>query len=159
MKSIPTLWRISRNCLNHQWSFTGSKSSGPWPRVTWQKVSPQYGAIFMLTRANTSFTSWGASQDRCCCSVAQSCLTLWPHGLQYTSFPVLQHHPGLLRLTSIESVMPSNYLILHHPLLLLPSIFPSIMVSSKELALPIRWPKYWSFSISPSKWIFRVDFL
>ena len=53
---------------------------------------------------------------------------------------------------SIESVMPSNHLILCHPLLLLPSIFPSIRVFTNELALCIRWPKYWnfSFSISPS---------
>ena len=53
---------------------------------------------------------------------------------------------------SIESVMPSNHLILCHPLLLLPSIFPSISVFSNELVLSIRWPKYWSFSfsISPS---------
>ena len=58
----------------------------------------------------------------------------------------------LLRLMSIESVMPSNDLILCHPLLLLPSIFPSSRVFSKESALHIRWPKYWSFSfnISPS---------
>ena len=65
-----------------------------------------------------------------------------------------------LRLLSVESVMSSNYLILCCPLLLLPSIFPSIRVFSSELALHIRWPKYWSFSfsISPSK-IFRVDFL
>ena len=54
---------------------------------------------------------------------------------------------------SIESVMPSNHLILCHPLLLLPSIFPSIRVFSNESALRIRWPKYWSFSfsISPSE--------
>ena len=54
---------------------------------------------------------------------------------------------------SIESGMPSNHLILCHPLLLLPSIFPSIRVFSNELTLSIRWPKYWrfSFSISPSK--------
>ena len=51
---------------------------------------------------------------------------------------------------SIELVMPSKHLILYHPLLLLPSIFPSITVFSKELALRIRWPKYWSFSISTS---------
>ena len=51
---------------------------------------------------------------------------------------------------SFKSVMPSNHLILCHPLLLLPSIFPSIKVFSNELALCVRWPKYWSFSISPS---------
>ena len=56
----------------------------------------------------------------------------------------------LLKLMSIESVMPSNHLILCHPLFLLPSIFPSITVFSNELALRIRWPKFWSFSISPS---------
>ena len=57
-----------------------------------------------------------------------------------------------LKLMSLESVMPSNHLILCHPLLLLPSIFPSIRVFSNEAALHIRWPKYWSFgfNISPS---------
>ena len=59
---------------------------------------------------------------------------------------------SLPKLMSIESVMPSNHLILCHPLLLLPSIFPSIRILSNESALRIRWPKYWSFSfnISPS---------
>ena len=55
---------------------------------------------------------------------------------------------SLLKVMSIESVMPSNHLILCHPLLLLPSIFPSIRVSSNDSALHIRWPKYWSFSLS-----------
>ena len=57
---------------------------------------------------------------------------------------------SFLQFMSIESVMVSNCLILCHPLLLLPSIFPSIRVFSSESALYIRWPKYWSFSISPS---------
>ena len=57
---------------------------------------------------------------------------------------------SLLKLMSIESVMPSNHLILRQPLLLLPSIFPSIRVFSNELALHIRWPKYWSFSFNIS---------
>ena len=67
---------------------------------------------------------------------------------------------------SIKSVMPSNHLILCHPLLLLPSVFPSIKVFSNESAFPIRWPKYWSFSfkISPSSEhpgliSFRIDWL
>ena len=67
---------------------------------------------------------------------------------------------------SVESVIPSNHLILCHPLLLLPSIFPSIRVFSKESFLPIRWPKHWSFSfsISPSNEYsgpisFRMDWL
>ena len=57
---------------------------------------------------------------------------------------------SFLKLMSIDSVMPSNRLILYRPLLLLPSIFLSIRVFSNESALHIRWPKYWSFSISPS---------
>ena len=73
---------------------------------------------------------------------------------------------SLLKLTSIESMMPSNHLVLCHPLLLLLSIFPSIRVFYSELALQIRWPKYWgfSFSSSPSSgysgWIsFKIDWL
>ena len=73
---------------------------------------------------------------------------------------------SLLKLMSIESVMPSNHHILCYPLLLLPSIFPSIRVFSNESALRIRWPKYWNFSfnISPSKEYsglisFRMDWL
>ena len=57
---------------------------------------------------------------------------------------------SLLKFMSIESMMPSNHLILCHPLLLLPSVFPSIRVFSNESVLPIRWPKYWSFSFSIS---------
>ena len=65
---------------------------------------------------------------------------------------ILHYLWSLLKFMSIESVMPSNHLILFHPLFLLPLIFPSIRVFSKESALYIRWPKYWSFnfSISPS---------
>ena len=57
---------------------------------------------------------------------------------------------SLIKLISIESVMPSNHLILFHPLLLLPSIFPSIRVFSSELTIHIRWPNYWSFSLNIS---------
>ena len=69
---------------------------------------------------------------------------------------------SLHKLMSIESVMPSSHLLLCRPLLLLPSVFPSITDFSNELALHIRWPKYWSFSISPSNEysgliFFRVD--
>ena len=67
-----------------------------------------------------------------------------------TGFPFLPYLLRLLKLMSIESVMPSNHLILCHPLLLLPSIFSSIRVFSNESVLHIRWPKYWSFSFSMS---------
>ena len=83
------------------------------------------------------------------CSVDKSCPTL---------------SPSLLKLMSVESVMPSGHLILWHPLFLLPSIFPSIRVFSSEWALCIRWPQYWnfSFSINPSSdysglVTFRID--
>ena len=81
-------------------------------------------------------------------------------------FPVNPNSQSLLRLMSIESVMPSDHLILCHPLLLLPSIFPSIRVFLNESAFHIRWPEYWSFSfsISPSNEYtglisFRIDWL
>ena len=88
----------------------------------------------------------------CYCSVAKSYPTLRHHGLQHTRPPCPSPSPGACSNSSIESVMPSNHLSLCRPLLLLPSIFPSIRVFSNESTLHIRWPKYWSFSfsISPS---------
>ena len=84
-------------------------------------------------------------------SVTQSCPTLWdPMDCSTPGFPIHQQFPKLLKLMSIESVMPSNHFILCHPLLLLPSIFPSIRVFSNEAVLHIRWSKYWSFSFSIS---------
>ena len=88
--------------------------------------------------------------------------TLWTAAHQTSlSFTISQ---SLFKLMSIESVIPSNHLILCHPLLLLPSIFPSIRVFSSESALCIRWPKYSSFSFSISlsskySWVFsfRID--
>ena len=90
--------------------------------------------------------------------------TPWtPAHQDFLSFTISQ---GLLKLMSVESMTPSNHLILCRPLLLLPSVFPSIRVFFSELALRIRWPKYWnfSFSISPSNEYselisFRIDWL
>ena len=100
-------------------------------------------------------------------SVTQLCPTLCKP--MDRSMPGLPVHHQLLEFTKlmpIESVMPSNHLILCCPLLLLPSIFPSIMVFSNESVLHIRWPKYWSFSFSISPYnehsgliSFRVDWL
>ena len=87
-------------------------------------------------------------------SVTQSCPTLCdPMNRSTPGLPVHTNSWSSLRLTSIESVMPSSHLILFRPLLLLPLIPPSIRVFSNESALCMRWPKYWSFSfsISPSK--------
>ena len=90
--------------------------------------------------------------------------TLWTAALQASQF--ITNYRSLLKLMSIELLMPSNHLILYHPLLLLLSIFPSIRVFSSESVLHIRWPKYWSFgfSISPSDEClglisFRIDWL
>ena len=83
-------------------------------------------------------------------SHVQLFVTPWTVAYQASlSFTISQ---SFLKLVSIESMMPSNHLILYHPLLFLPSIFPSIRIFSSESALCIRWPKYWSFSfgISPS---------
>ena len=73
--------------------------------------------------------------------------SLRPHGLQHAALSITKSR-SLLKLMSLESVMPSNHLILCHPILLPPSVFPSIRVSSNESALHVRWPKYWSFSFS-----------
>ena len=84
------------------------------------------------------------------CSVISD--SLRPHGLQHARLPCpsLSISWSLSKLMSFESVMPSNHLILCHPLLLLTSIFPNIRIFSNESALPIRWSKYWAFSISLS---------
>ena len=82
-------------------------------------------------------------------SVTQSCLTLcnpWTAARQASLS--ITNSQSLLKLMSIESVMPSNHPILCRPLLLPPSIFPSIRIFSTESVLHIRWPKYWSFSFS-----------
>ena len=88
--------------------------------------------------------------------------SLQPHGLQNARLPCPSPTPRACSNMSIESVMPSSHLILCRPLLLLPSIFPSIRVFSNESVLYIRWPKYWSFSISPANEYsglisFRID--
>ena len=92
------------------------------------------------------------------------CLLATPWTVAHQASLSIIHSQSLLELISMESVVPSNHLILCHPLLLLPSIFPSIRVFSNESVLCIRWSKYWSFSfnISPSEEYsrlisFRID--
>ena len=85
-------------------------------------------------------------------SSVQSLSTVWlfatPWTAAFQASLSITNSWSLLKLMSIKSVMPSNHLILCHPLLLLPSIFPSIRVFSSDSVLHIRWPKYWSFSFS-----------
>ena len=90
--------------------------------------------------------------------------SLWPHGLQLARLPCPSPTTRVYSDSSINLVMTSNHLILCHPFLLLPSIFPNIRVFSKESVLCITWPKYWSFSfsISPSNELsglisFKID--
>ena len=89
-------------------------------------------------------------------SLVQSLSHIWLFAIPWTAMHQaslsITNSRSLLKLMSIVLVMPSNHLILCHPLLLLPSVFPSIKVFSNESTLPIRWPKYWNvtFNISPS---------
>ena len=103
------------------------------------------GSVQSLSRVQLFVTPWTAARQ-----ASLSITNFW----------------SLLKLMSIKSVMPSNQLILCHPLLLLPSVFPSIRVFSNESVLQIRWPKYWSFSFSISPFkeysgliFFRIDWL
>ena len=94
------------------------------------------------------------------CFVVSDSATSWTAAHQ-ASLPIINSW-SLRKLTSIESVMPPNHLILCCPLPLLPSIFPSIRIFSNELSLPIKWPKYWSFIITHSNEYlglisFRID--
>ena len=105
----------------------------------------QFSSVQSLNRVRLTATPWTAA-----CQASLSITNSW----------------CLLKLMSIESVMPSNHLILCRPLLLPPSIFPSIRVFSNESVLYIRWPKYWSFSFSISPFneylgfiFFRMDWL
>ena len=124
-------------------------------------------SIFCLS---CSCIKWGQYVFQPCIqfsSVTQSCPTLCdPMNCSMSGFPIHHQLPVSIKPMSIVSVMPCNHLILHRPLLLLPSIFPRIRVFSNESALCIRWPKYWSFSfnISPSNEhpgliSFRMDWL
>ena len=100
----------------------------------------EFHSFLWLSNSVVVFQSWLVMSD--------FFATTWTAAHQASlSFTISQ---SLLKLMSIGSVMPSTHLILCCPLLLLPSIFPSIRVFSKESVLCIRWPKYWSFSIGPS---------
>ena len=118
---------------------------GHWENTQYPELPMQVHSVQSLSRVRPFVTPWTAAHQ---------------------ASPSITNSRSLLRLMSIQSVMPSNHLILCRPLLLLPSIFPSIRVFPTESALYIRWPRYWSFSfsISPSKEYsglisFRMDYL
>ena len=139
--------------------------------VVWQDTRSIYkSTIFPYTRKEKIINSrrnWGIGMTHIHYWSVQfrgSVQLFQPMDCSMSGFPV-HHQPPELTM-SIKSVMPSNHLILCHPLLLLPSVFPSTRVFSSESVLGIRWPKYWSFSvsISPSNEYsglisFRIDWL
>ena len=110
---------------------------------TFQVRILEFSPVQSLSRVRLFATSWTAAHQ---------------------AFLSITNSQSLLKLMSIKSVMPSNHLILYCSLLFLPSIFPSIRVFSNESVFRIKWPKYWSFSISPSKEYsgltsFRIDWV
>ena len=118
------------------------------------KVTQSCPTLGILQARILEWVAFPFSGETCISSVVQSCPTLCdlPWTVAHQASLSITNSGSLLRLMYTESVMPSNHLILCHPLLLLLSIFPSIRVFSNESLLHIRWPNYWSFSfsISPS---------
>ena len=142
-------WKLSyKKCQQ-----TRSPTADEWIRKLWYIHTMEFESV--LRRLMKKWKSL---------SGARLFATLWTAARQASLS--ISNSQSLLKLMTIESVMPSNHLILCRPLLLLPSIFPSIRVFSNESVLPIRWPKHWSFSfiISPSSehrglTSFRMDWL
>ena len=128
--------------LTNMRSYSIARVTFPW---SWHWIRSLFVVVQLLSHVWLFTTPWTAAH--------QASLSI-------------THSQSLLKFTSIEWVMPPKHLILCHPLLLPPSIFPSIRIFSNESALHIRWPKYWSFSfsISPSNEYsrlisFRIDWL
>ena len=174
---VPFLWVVpvhqpQASSIVHQ-TWTGD-SFHIWYYTCFNAILPNHPTLSLSHRVQKTVLL--SHQPRCsaCSSKARInsvqfslvwlFVTPWTVALQASLS--ITNSRSLLKLMSIESVMPSNHLILCHPLLLSPSIFPSIRVFSNESALRIRWPKHWSFSfnISPSKEhsgliSFRMDWL
>ena len=128
--------------LSHLYMTTGKTIA----LTRWTFVGKVKSLLFnMLSRLVITFLPRSSVQFSC--SVVSD--SLQPHEPCQASLSITDSQ-SLLKLMSIESVMPSNHLILCHPLLLLPSMFPDIRVFFSELALCIRWPNYWSFRLSTS---------
>ena len=141
--------------------------------ISWNFFTDQHLSqeeVFKIFFLKQEFEKPLTEVAKACFSSVQSLSRVWLFVTPWTTpcqaFLTITNSQSLPKLMSIESVMPSNHLILCRPLPLLPSIFPSIRVFSNESAVCIRWPKYWSFSfsISPSSehpWLisFRMDWL
>ena len=142
----PPSMRLSRK---EYWSGVPFPSPGDLPNPGIEPRSPAFQADALKEIVNSPYHHPIYLSVQCCHSVVSN--SLRPQGLQHCQPSLsITNTWSLLKLMSFESMMPSSHLILYHPLLLLPSIFPSIRVFSNESVLLIRWPKYWSFSISIS---------
>ena len=132
-----------------------------WKKVQWTDLASSGISPSLLPQASEFTECWA----RCSVSSVQLLshvrlfATPWTAARQASLS--ITNSQNLLKLMCIESVMPSNHLILCHPLLLPPSIFPSIRVFSDESALQIKWPKYWEFQLQHQsfKWTPRTDLL
>ena len=142
------------------------KWSSPQYKATYLIILLSYLQLLWRIPSGSTFAACCRALIRilsfCCCLVTQSCPTICDPVDACQASLAFTISWSLLKLVSIKSVMPSKHLILCHPLLLLPSIFPTIRVFSNELALRIRWLNYWSFSFSPSNEYsglisFRID--
>ena len=138
--AVSSLHTKSNVCLNKAYPLSPSLAGSPGLGIH----APSLGCFFLLPSPSSAPSSSVQFS-----SVTQSCPTLC-NPMDCSTPGLLVHHGSPLKLISIELVMPSNHLILCRPLLLPPSSFPHIRVFSYESVLCIRWPKYWSFSISPS---------
>ena len=133
-------WRIPLTEEAVRWQFMGSQRvRHNWATFTFKSLAQNLNSSVQFSRSVVSNS-------------------LWPHDAAHQASLSITNSQSLLKLMSIESVMPSNHLIFCRPLLLLPSIFPSIRVFSNESVLHIRWPKYWSQHQS-FQWTFRTHFL
>ena len=160
------------SCLNPATVLHSNRQVWPWSTNVGQRLT-ELCQENTLVIANTLFQqrkrwlyTWTSDQIRLDQSLSHVRLFATPWIAACQASLSLTNSRSSLRLTSIKSVMPSSHLILWRPLLLLPPIPPSIRVFSNESTLPVRWPKYWSFSFSiiPSKEIpglisFRMDWL
>ena len=158
-----TNWHLPRALLM-------TEQQRPLPSAS-MKIEPRAAMAVDLQQSLRDFrVEWGTLCSRESSGTVQSLSHVWLFATPWTAAHQaslsITNSWSLVKLMSIESVMPSNHLILFHPLLLPPSIFPSIRGFSNELVLHIRWPKYWSFSlsISPSNEYsglisFRIDWL
>ena len=178
--TVSVLWDVCLFWTQVMWDFsslardwTCTTCTGRWSPTHWPTREVP-GVVFIQpalcsrhhTQGFVTFSKWTSVQFSSVQSLSHVWLFATPWTAEHQTSLSICNSQSLPKLMSIESVMPSNHLILCHPLLLLPSIYPSIRIFSNESALHIRWPKYWSFSfnISPSNEhsrliSFRMDWL